>query len=152
MGKGDTNGLASESARHPCRRHNKWSGRFRAACARCRFVGSTYRDAYSGSVATSMPEAELDECRSYLPVVDRTARQYASDNSRRNRQRSKSNRRNFENPMTSRELRTTNLGAILSEQAGKTAARWQRVETPARFERTRERRNARPSCAFPRSA
>jgi hypothetical protein len=91
-----------------------------------------------------MPEAELDECRSYLPVVDRTARQYASDNSRRNRQRSKSRRRNFENPMTSRGLRTTNLGAILSEQAGKTAARWQRVETPAKFERTKERRNARP--------
>jgi hypothetical protein len=78
-----------------------------------------------------MPEAELDECRSYLPVLDRTARQHASDNSRRNRQRSKPRRRNFENPITSRELRTTNLGAILSEQEGKTAARWQRVETPA---------------------
>jgi hypothetical protein len=33
-----------------------------AACARCRFVGPTYREAYSGSVATSMPQAKLDEC------------------------------------------------------------------------------------------
>jgi hypothetical protein len=116
VGKGDTNGFASESARLLCRRHNKWSERSRAACARCRFVGPTYRGAYSGTVATSMPEAELDECRSYLPVVDRTARQHASDSSRRNRQRSKWRRRYFENPVTSRELRTTNLGRQLSEQ------------------------------------
>jgi len=84
---------------------NKWSERSHAACARWLSVGPTYRGAYSGSAATSMPEAELDECRPYLPVVDRTTRQHASDNSRRYRQKSKWRRRNFENPMTSRESR-----------------------------------------------
>jgi hypothetical protein len=96
--KGDTNGFASESARLLCRRHNEWSERSRAACARCRFVGRSYRGAYSGSVATSMSEAELDECGSYLPLVDRTARQHASDNSRRNRQRLKWRRRSGSGP------------------------------------------------------
>jgi hypothetical protein len=97
--KGDTNGFASESARLLCRRHNEWSERSRAACARCRFVGRSYRGAYSGSVATSMSEAELDECGSYLPLVDRTARQHASDNSRRNRQRLKWRRRSGQDLM-----------------------------------------------------
>jgi hypothetical protein len=117
VGKADTNDVEPEIVRLLCGRHNRRFERSRAACARCRFVGPTYRGTYSGSVATSMPEAELDECRSYLPLVDRTARQHASDNSRRNRQRSKWRRRNFENPMTSRELRTTNLGANIVRAA-----------------------------------
>jgi hypothetical protein len=116
VGKADTNDVEPEIVRLPCGRHNRRFERSRAACARCRFVGPTYRGTYSGSVATSMPEAELDECRSYLPLVDRTARQHASDNSRRNRQRSKWRRRNFENPMTSHQLRTLILGQILSER------------------------------------
>jgi hypothetical protein len=81
--------IGSESARLGCRRHNMLFERSRAACARCRFVGHTCRGTHSGSAATSMPEAELDECRSYLPVVDHTAQQHESDNSRRNLQRSK---------------------------------------------------------------
>jgi hypothetical protein len=51
-----------------------------------------------------MPGAELDECRSYLPLVDPTARRQASDNNRCNRQKSKWRRRNFEGPMSSREI------------------------------------------------
>jgi hypothetical protein len=35
------------------------------------------------------PAPGLDECRSYLPVVDRTARKHESDNNPRNQQRSK---------------------------------------------------------------
>ena len=103
--KGATNGFEPQSARLLYRRHHKWSERSHAACARWLSVGPTYRGAYSGAAATSMPEAELDECRPYLPVVDRTTRQHASDNSRRYRQKSKWRRRNFENPMTSRESR-----------------------------------------------
>jgi len=70
--------IAPENACPPCRQHYLRFERSRAACARCRFVGQTCRGTYSGSAATSMREAELDECRSYLPVVDRTARQHES--------------------------------------------------------------------------
>jgi hypothetical protein len=57
--------------------------RSRAACTRCYFAGPTCRGTYPGTVASSMLEAELDECRPYLSFVDRTARQGTSNNNRR---------------------------------------------------------------------
>jgi hypothetical protein len=80
VGKGDSNGFASESTHLLSRQHNNRFERSRAAYARRRFVGPAYRGTYSGSVTTSMPEPNLDECRSYLPVMDRTARQHALHN------------------------------------------------------------------------
>jgi hypothetical protein len=67
--------------------------RSRAACARCYFAGLICCGTYPGTVAVSVPGAELDECRSYMYFVDRAAGQNASDNSRRNRQRLKQRRR-----------------------------------------------------------
>lgn len=101
VSKGDTNGFASESDCLLGRQRNMRLRGSRADCERCRFVGPAYRGTYSGSVANSMPQAELDECRSYMPVVDRTARRDASGNGRRNRERSKGDPRNFDNTMTS---------------------------------------------------
>jgi hypothetical protein len=57
--------------------------RARAACTRCCFEGPTGPGTYPGTVAASMLEAELDECRSWLSFVDRTARQDASNNDQR---------------------------------------------------------------------
>jgi hypothetical protein len=47
--------------------------------------GRACRGAYSETVAASMLEAELDECRSRLSFVDRTARQDRADKSCRTR-------------------------------------------------------------------
>jgi hypothetical protein len=63
--------------------------RFRAACARCYFAWPTDAGAYPGTVAASLPEAALDECRSDLSYVDRTAGSDPSDNNRRNQQKLK---------------------------------------------------------------
>jgi hypothetical protein len=118
IGGGDTNDFESKIVHLLWGRHNRRFERSRATCARCRFVGPPYDGTYSGPFATSMPEAELDECRSNLPVVDRTARRHASDNSRRNRQGSKWRRRNFD-PVTSHQMQERPSSACLTEQRRK---------------------------------
>jgi hypothetical protein len=56
--------------------------RSRAADTRCYFARPTDPDTYSGTVADSLPEAALDECRSGMSYVDRTARWNASGDRR----------------------------------------------------------------------
>jgi len=51
-----------------------------AACTRRYFAGPTGSGTYPGAIAASLPEAALDECRSDLSYVDRTAGWGASDN------------------------------------------------------------------------
>jgi hypothetical protein len=57
--------------------------RSRAACTRCCFAEPAGRGTGPGTVAACVPEAALDECRSWLSFVDRTAREDASSDDRR---------------------------------------------------------------------
>jgi hypothetical protein len=61
--------------------------RSRAACTRCYFAGPTGSGTYPGTIAASLPQEALDEFRSDLSYVDRTAGWGASDNNHGNRQR-----------------------------------------------------------------
>jgi hypothetical protein len=57
--------------------------RSRAACTRCCFAEPAGRGTCPGTAGASMLKAALDECRSWLSFVDRTAREDASSDDRR---------------------------------------------------------------------
>jgi hypothetical protein len=74
----------------------------------------TCRGTHSRSAATSIPKAELDECRSYPPVVDRTARQHESDSIRIGSSRYGAQARDGAQMITIPELVAKTLGSFLS--------------------------------------
>ena len=71
--------FAPEIGAPVCRRRDIRFERFNTTCTRGYFAGPACRGTYPRTVAASMLETRLDECRSWMSLLDSSAGQDASD-------------------------------------------------------------------------